>query len=386
MDTQKIGSFLAGLRKSKGLTQQALADIFNVSNKTVSKWECGDAIPEITVLMAVASFYEVTVDEILQGERKSVLNTETANTKIVEINGYHRVESQLKIYSLISYALLLISVSLMIIFANARPGLAFGLGIPLFIISVSLFFIGVTLSRNHASEVLDVASHHRFNIQLYKMIYLFLNIIGLSALFVLQLRSFRGLLNFVVLGITLFASPLYYHYLKERIFAIPAPKKVQSVIRWINILKPVYLITTLVIAYYVFFTPLYEIAHYGNNSVPVEQIIGSFFNVLSLRPKLYGFYFFGILFVGGLSYAIYAYLKKKSIGLSYLLQAASVFGVFLVLYRQYLIDYRYFQDTYDSVNSSLTSFLPFVFTFTMLGVAHVFHWGLVFFVNKKKKP
>lgn len=41
MDQKKTGSFIASLRKKKGLTQQELADRLSISNKTVSKWECG---------------------------------------------------------------------------------------------------------------------------------------------------------------------------------------------------------------------------------------------------------------------------------------------------------------------------------------------------------
>lgn len=386
MDTQKIGGFLATLRKSKGLTQQGLADIFNVSNKTVSKWECGDAIPEITVLMAIANFYQVTVDEILQGERKSSVLVETPLSKPERKKSYHKCESQLKIYSLISYALLLISISLMFIFAGPRPGLAFGIGIPLFIISISLFFIGVTLSRNQASDELDKEEQRRFNIQVYKMVYIFLNIIGLLLLFILQLQSMRGTLNLTVSILTLIGSPLYYYYLKERIYDVPAPDKVKSVIKWIRLIKPVYVITTLVVVYYVFFTPLYEVAHYyANNPTPTDQVIGSFINIISLRPNLYGLYLFAFIFILGISFAVFAYIKKKSLSVSYFLQAAAVLGVFLALYRQYLVDYKYFRHTYDSVNSSLTTFLPFVFTFACLGVAHFSHWLIVYFIDKKKK-
>ena len=69
MDAAKVGDFLASLRKSKGYTQQEVADELNVSNKTISKWEQGGGFPEITVLPALAEFYGVSADEILAGER-----------------------------------------------------------------------------------------------------------------------------------------------------------------------------------------------------------------------------------------------------------------------------------------------------------------------------
>lgn len=69
MDTKKIGEFLKSLRKSKGLTQQAVADELYVNSKTISKWENGDSIPDISIISNVAKFYGVTVDEILRGHR-----------------------------------------------------------------------------------------------------------------------------------------------------------------------------------------------------------------------------------------------------------------------------------------------------------------------------
>ena len=64
-----MGSFMSALRKARGLTQQEVADILMVSNKTVSKWERDEGCPEIMMLPAIAELFEVTVDELLKGER-----------------------------------------------------------------------------------------------------------------------------------------------------------------------------------------------------------------------------------------------------------------------------------------------------------------------------
>ena len=68
MDAQKTGTYLAALRKARGMTQQEAADQLGVSNKTVSKWENGAGLPDITVLPALAELYGVTADDILAGE------------------------------------------------------------------------------------------------------------------------------------------------------------------------------------------------------------------------------------------------------------------------------------------------------------------------------
>ena len=71
MEKNTIGSFLAQLRKANGMTQQELADILNVSNKTVSKWERDESYPDITLIPVIADLFHVTADEILRAKKFS---------------------------------------------------------------------------------------------------------------------------------------------------------------------------------------------------------------------------------------------------------------------------------------------------------------------------
>jgi len=66
---QTIGKFLATLRKAKGLTQEEVAEKLNISNKTLSSWETDRTTPDAFTLPAIADLYDVTVDEILRGEK-----------------------------------------------------------------------------------------------------------------------------------------------------------------------------------------------------------------------------------------------------------------------------------------------------------------------------
>ena len=68
MDAGKTGTYLAALRRERGMTQQDAAELLHLSNKTVSKWESGGGLPDITVLPALAELYGVTADDILAGE------------------------------------------------------------------------------------------------------------------------------------------------------------------------------------------------------------------------------------------------------------------------------------------------------------------------------
>lgn len=69
MDQQKIGRFLKALRKEKGLTQEALAEHLGVTSRSVSRWETGSNLPDLSLLIEIADLYEVELREILDGER-----------------------------------------------------------------------------------------------------------------------------------------------------------------------------------------------------------------------------------------------------------------------------------------------------------------------------
>ena len=69
MDMKKIGAFLAELRKEKNLTQDELGEQIGVTNKTVSRWENGNYLPPVEMLQILSEFYDVSINEILNGER-----------------------------------------------------------------------------------------------------------------------------------------------------------------------------------------------------------------------------------------------------------------------------------------------------------------------------
>ena len=78
MDQKKTGQFLKMLRNEKKMTQEQLAEQFYVSSRTVSRWETGSNLPDISLLVELADFYDVDVREIIDGERKSeMMNNET---------------------------------------------------------------------------------------------------------------------------------------------------------------------------------------------------------------------------------------------------------------------------------------------------------------------
>ena len=75
MDQKKTGNFLKQLRKEKSLTQEQLAEMLNVSSRSVSRWETGCNMPELSILAELSAFYNVDMKEILNGETNNEVNT-----------------------------------------------------------------------------------------------------------------------------------------------------------------------------------------------------------------------------------------------------------------------------------------------------------------------
>ena len=68
MDTKKIGKFISENRKRKGLTQEQLGNILGVSNKTISRWENGNYMPDLSLLIPLSETLDISLNELLNGE------------------------------------------------------------------------------------------------------------------------------------------------------------------------------------------------------------------------------------------------------------------------------------------------------------------------------
>lgn len=71
MDQIKIGQFISQMRKEKGLTQRQLADELLISDRTVSKWETGKGMPDVSLMMPLCEILGINVNELLSGEKLS---------------------------------------------------------------------------------------------------------------------------------------------------------------------------------------------------------------------------------------------------------------------------------------------------------------------------
>lgn len=69
MDQVKIGRFIAQMRKEQGFTQRELAELLGISDKSVSKWECGNGMPDISLMLPICEILKINLNELFSGEK-----------------------------------------------------------------------------------------------------------------------------------------------------------------------------------------------------------------------------------------------------------------------------------------------------------------------------
>lgn len=111
MDLQKMGKIISEMRKKKALTQNQLGDMLGVSGKAVSKWERGISAPDISILNELSKILEISVSEILTGEKmQNTISKETVNEITVSgigaYNNFFKKKYTKVIFILISILLL----------------------------------------------------------------------------------------------------------------------------------------------------------------------------------------------------------------------------------------------------------------------------------------
>lgn len=157
MDMIKTGDFLRSLRKAKGLTQEDVAARLMLSPKTISRWESGLGLPDISIITDVATLYDVTVDEILKGQRNSKnLKEETEKSNDKKVNNIltNKITSKFNIYFYVAIGILsafLVTEVILGLLVNSIVAIVLmALG---FIISINLIIFGNIDIKMHYSSV-----------------------------------------------------------------------------------------------------------------------------------------------------------------------------------------------------------------------------------------
>lgn len=97
MNMERRGKFLKELRKEREMSQEQLAEKLGVSNRTVSRWETGRNLPDLSILIEIADLYGVDIRELIDGERKSEnTDRETRDTLVKAADYADQEKKQLK--------------------------------------------------------------------------------------------------------------------------------------------------------------------------------------------------------------------------------------------------------------------------------------------------
>lgn len=157
MDMIKTGSFLQELRKEKGLTQEQLADQLGVARRTVSRWETGNNMPDLDILVELADLYSVDLREILSGERKNEQMNEELKETVLHVADYTSEEKArllkrmhwLFIAGLLGFSTFLIITLLGLESTAPYEAIgSFGLGI-----AFGMIILGVIFTGRHAAKI-----------------------------------------------------------------------------------------------------------------------------------------------------------------------------------------------------------------------------------------
>lgn len=162
MDQKKIGRFLKELRKEKELTQEQLAEQFHVSDRTVSRWETGSNMPDLSVLVELADFYQVDMKEIIDGERKSEnMNKEVKEVAVKMADYAEEQKSKLLIWirliSLVGTIFMAIILGLQSI--DYEPGI---ISLIAYVLSIAVFTVMIILTLYTNGMLERIAKHQKF--------------------------------------------------------------------------------------------------------------------------------------------------------------------------------------------------------------------------------
>lgn len=167
MNQEKIGRFLSDLRKEQEMTQQQLADAIGVSNKTISKWECGKGMPEISSIIPLCETLHINVNELLSGERLpedgySKKAEENMMSLIHETEICKKKSNNSLLIILVTVMAVLLGVGLTIVgnmgtsAGNAAIFIDLPILFPMLIVSI-LFLLGTKLGRPFLQSFVIVA-------------------------------------------------------------------------------------------------------------------------------------------------------------------------------------------------------------------------------------
>ena len=151
MDQIRIGKFIAESRKSRNLTQRQLADALSISDKTISKWECGKGLPDVSLMLPLCTALDITVNDLLSGERVSATDyQQKAEGNMMNLMKENEENRKKMALSIITGVISIIAVCALIVIASF-------LDLPVIVrIILVVFSVAVALTGIAAAAMLDI--------------------------------------------------------------------------------------------------------------------------------------------------------------------------------------------------------------------------------------
>lgn len=143
MDQRKTGRLIAERRKAQNITQRQLADLLSVSDKTISKWECGKGLPEVSLMLPLCAALHITVNDLLTGEEVSEVDYQRyAEENLMNLVRENRENKKRMVLSIICGVITLIAVGALIVIA-AYLALPAGVRIALIVFAAGTAAVGI---------------------------------------------------------------------------------------------------------------------------------------------------------------------------------------------------------------------------------------------------
>ena len=143
MDQIKTGKFISQMRKEKGLTQKQLADMLRISDKTISKWETGRGLPEVSFMLPLCEILGISVNELLLGEPVAEKDYKQKTQEVIMDLVREREENKKKVILSVAVTLVTLLASLTIIMVAGLLQMEEGLRIVLLVIGLAVLLGGL---------------------------------------------------------------------------------------------------------------------------------------------------------------------------------------------------------------------------------------------------
>lgn len=146
MDQIKTGKFIAQMRKEQGLTQSQLANKLFISNKTISKWETGKGLPEVSLMLPLCEILGINVNELLTGEKISIAEyKEKAEENMMNlVQEAQESKKKLIISAVVAFLSVLSAIPLILVSEMFEMPVA--ARIALFAIAMTVLVIGIAVA------------------------------------------------------------------------------------------------------------------------------------------------------------------------------------------------------------------------------------------------